>query len=57
MRPMILGMGDAFTRQYFGFSASLKGPDDYVLVDCPDLVHRTIREPTVTSAFSICKRC
>ena len=45
MRALILGVGDAFTGRHFGSSALLEGPSGYVLLDCPDLVHRAIREP------------
>ena len=57
MRSVILGVGDAFTRLHFDLSALLEAPDGYVRLDCPDFVHRAIREPTATSAFSICWRC
>ena len=57
MRSVILGVGDAFTRQQFGFSALLEGQDGYVLLNCPDLVHRAIRQLTAKSVFSICWRC
>ncbi len=57
MRSVILGVGDAFTRLQIGFSGLLEGPDGYVRLDCPDLVHRAIHEPTTTPAFSICWRC
>lgn len=57
MRSVILGVGDVFTRLQFGFRALLEGPDGYTRLGCPDLVHRAIRKPTATSAFSICWRC
>lgn len=44
MRVMILGVGDAFTAQHFGSSALIEAPDGRVLIDCPDLIHRALRE-------------
>jgi len=46
MRIVITGIGDAFTSFYFGTSALIEGPDGYVMIDCPDLPHRALREAT-----------
>lgn len=46
MRIVILGVGDAFTGKYFGSSALLLGPRGAVLLDCPDPIHRVLREGT-----------
>ena len=53
MRAVILGVGDAFTRLHFGSSALLDGPDGFVLLDCPDLVHRAIREATARVGWRV----
>lgn len=44
MRIVILGVGDAFTGKYFGSSALVLGPRGAVLLDCPDPIHRALRE-------------
>jgi len=46
MRAIILGTGDAFTRLHFGSSALIEAPDGYVLLDCPDPIHRVLHEAT-----------
>lgn len=46
MRVLILGTGDAFTRLHFGSSALIEGPEGWVLLDCPDPIHRAIHEAT-----------
>ncbi|MBI1374256.1 MAG: hypothetical protein GC159_16190 [Phycisphaera sp.] len=43
MRILITGIGDAFTTEHFSTGALLKGPDGYVMIDCPDLPHRVLR--------------
>ena len=53
MRAVILGVGDAFTRLHFGSSALLEGPDGFVLLDCPDLIHRAIREATARVGWRV----
>lgn len=44
MRVLVLGVGDAFTLKGFGSSAVVEGPDGYLLIDCPDLIHRAVHE-------------
>ncbi|MHC4504935.1 MAG: MBL fold metallo-hydrolase, partial [Planctomycetota bacterium] len=44
MRVLILGVGDAFTRLHYGSSAVIEGPGGFVLLDCPDLIHRALFE-------------
>lgn len=46
MRVLILGVGDAFTERGFGTSALVEGPDGFLLLDCPDLIHRALLEST-----------
>lgn len=53
MRALILGIGDAFTSRGFGTSAVLEGPGGFVLLDCPDLIHRAIREACETSGWKV----
>jgi glyoxylase-like metal-dependent hydrolase (beta-lactamase superfamily II) len=44
MRVLVLGVGDAFTLRGFGSSALVEGPEGWLLIDCPDLIHRAIFE-------------
>lgn len=53
MRALILGTSDAFTTRGFGTSALIKGPDGYLLVDCPDLIHRAIKEATDAAGWNV----
>ncbi len=53
MRVLILGVGDAFTRAHFGSSALVEGPDGYLLIDCPDLVHRAIHEASRRAGWDV----
>lgn len=53
MRALILGIGDAFTSRSFGTSAVIEGPDGYFLLDCPDLIHRAIREACASSGWRL----
>ncbi len=53
MRVLVLGVGDAFTRLHFGTSALLEGPDGFVLLDCPDLVHRALHEASARAGWKV----
>ena len=53
MRALILGVGDAFTRLHFGTSALLEGPGGFVLIDCPDLVHRALHEASARAGWKV----
>jgi ribonuclease BN (tRNA processing enzyme) len=53
MRVLILGVGDAFTRRSFGSSAVIEAPGGYVLVDCPDLIHRALAEATARAGWDV----
>lgn len=44
MQAIILGVGDAFTRFHYGSSALVRAPAGYVLIDCPDPIHRALHE-------------
>jgi ribonuclease BN (tRNA processing enzyme) len=53
MRVMILGVGDAFTAKFFGSSAVVEGPDGFVLIDCPDLIHRALRSSSEKAGWKL----
>ena len=53
MRALILGIGDAFTSRSFGSSALVQGPNGYFLLDCPDLIHRALREACEGSGWNV----
>jgi ribonuclease BN (tRNA processing enzyme) len=53
MRVLILGVGDAFTRHHYGSSAVIEGPGGYVLLDCPDLIHRVLFEAASRAGWSL----
>lgn len=53
MRVLILGVGDAFTKKSFGSSALIEAPNGYVLLDCPDLIHRALHEATTAAGWSV----
>lgn len=53
MRILINGVGDAFTRQHFGSSGLVQGPEGYVLIDCPDPIHRVLHESTSRAGWKV----
>src|SRR5688572_6303519 len=54
MRMIVLGVGDAFTRRYFGSSALIQAPTGgYALIDCPDLIHRALHEMSMHSGTTV----
>lgn len=53
MKALILGIGDAFTNRSFGTSALIQGPEGYFLLDCPDLIHRALREACEESGWNV----
>lgn len=53
MRILILGTGDAFTAEHFSTSALIDGPEGYVQIDCPDLIHRVLKEAGNKSGWDI----
>lgn len=53
MRALILGVGDAFTRHSFGTSAVIQAPRGYVLIDCPDLIHRAVHEAAGKAGWGV----
>ena len=46
MRITVLGTGDAFTSRSFGSSVLIEADDTRFLLDCPDLIHRALKEGT-----------
>ena len=53
MQVLILGIGDAFTRRYFGSSSLVQGPEGLLLIDCPDLIHRALRVASALSGWVV----
>ena len=53
MRVLILGTGDAFTRTCFGSCALIEAPAGYVLLDCPDPIHRVLAEATERAGWQV----
>lgn len=53
MRVLILGVGDAFTTRSYGASCVIEGPEGYVLLDCPDLIHRVLAESCAKSGWNV----
>jgi ribonuclease BN (tRNA processing enzyme) len=53
MRILITGVGDAFTARHFGSSALIDAPEGYLLIDCPDPIHRVLREAGETAGWPV----
>lgn len=59
MRILIVGVGDAFTRRHFGSSSLIEVPSaqtskpSYILIDCPDLIHRALHEAAIRAGWSV----
>lgn len=53
VRVLILGVGDAFSRHHYGSSALIEAPGGYVLIDCPDLIHRVLRQATGAAGWNV----
>lgn len=53
MRVLILGVGDAFTIRGYGTSAVVEGPEGYLLLDCPDLIHRAMHDACTRHGWRI----
>ena len=54
MEILILGIGDAFTRRHFGSSALVRAsPDAYVLIDCPDPIHRVLNQAVSACGWNV----
>jgi ribonuclease BN (tRNA processing enzyme) len=53
LQIVITGSGDAFSAQHYGSSAVALAPAGHVLIDCPDPIHRAIREASLASGVRI----
>lgn len=53
MQICVLGVGDAFTSQSFGSSALIRAHDEFLLLDCPDPIHRVIREGAASAGWEV----
>lgn len=53
VRILILGIGDAFTSRHFGSSALIRTDEGDVLIDCPALLNRALREASDASGWTI----
>jgi len=53
MRVLITGVGDAYTKEHFGSSALVEAPGGYVLIDCPDPIHRVLKEAGDAAAWDV----
>jgi len=53
MRVLVVGIGDAFSTRHFGTSCVVEGPEGHILVDCPDSLHRALREASTASGWSV----
>ncbi len=53
MRALILGIGDAFTSMSFGTSAVVEADGSHLLIDCPGLIHRALREASDVSGWNV----
>lgn len=53
MHVLILGVGDAFTRTHYGSSALVRAPGGFLQIDCPDPIHRVIREAAEPNGWNV----
>ncbi|HWB20068.1 MAG TPA: MBL fold metallo-hydrolase [Phycisphaerales bacterium] len=53
MQALILGVSDAFTRLGYGSSCLIRTANGYVLIDCPDLIHRAMFEAGQKSGWNV----
>ncbi len=53
LRLVITGSGDAFSAWHYGSSAVVMGPAGLVLIDCPDPIHRALREASDVSGIPL----
>jgi ribonuclease BN (tRNA processing enzyme) len=53
MNVLITGVGDAFTTRHYGSSAVIEAPDGHVMIDCPDPIHRVLREASSASGWDL----
>jgi ribonuclease BN (tRNA processing enzyme) len=53
MKILITGIGDAYSARHFGSSALIQAPDGHVLIDCPDPIHRVLRQATEAAGWNV----
>lgn len=53
LRLVITGSGDAFSARHYGSSAVVLGPHGPALIDCPDPIHRVLRDAGETSGIEL----
>ncbi|MFM7807654.1 MAG: MBL fold metallo-hydrolase [Planctomycetota bacterium] len=53
MRFLVVGTGDAFSTEHFGSSCVIEAPKGHVLLDCPDLIGRALREAGTASGWHV----
>ena len=53
MKILITGIGDAYTARHFGTSALIEAPEGYILLDCPEPIHRVLREATEAANWNV----
>ncbi|MBU3728122.1 MAG: MBL fold metallo-hydrolase [Phycisphaerales bacterium] len=53
LRIVITGSGDAFSERHFGSSAVAVAPEGLVMIDCPDPIHRVLREASAISGIAL----
>jgi ribonuclease BN (tRNA processing enzyme) len=53
LRLVITGSGDAFSARHYGSSAVVLGPAGPILIDCPDPIHRALREASGISGIPL----
>ena len=53
IRLVITGSGDAFSARHYGSSAVALAPGGRILIDCPDPIHRALREASETSGIRL----
>jgi len=53
MRFLVVGTGDAFSTERYGSSCVIEAPKGHLLVDCPDLVGRALRDASEASGWKV----
>lgn len=53
MQLLILGVGDAFTKQHFNTSALIEHGGQYVLLDCPAPINRVLNDAMSISGWTV----
>ena len=53
MQVLILGVGDAFTKQHFNTSALIEHNGRYILLDCPAPINRVLNDAMSISGWKV----